>query len=122
MNKRLLIATAAALICGVIDWRIAALWGFPIPAAIIASIIVSRGMIGFAIGISSLKRFPWWGHGMLLGVTLSLPMGVGNLAWGVPWGLISCGSALLLGTLYGLLTELSTTVFFDLPMKGKKGL
>ncbi len=126
MRKRIIIATLTALVLGLLDWsidaKLAAMGGYPLAAAIAASIVVSRTLIGTVVGISALKIFPWWAHGMIIGAILSLPAALANLAWGYPWGLIFGAKVIVLGLVYGILVELVTSVFFDAPMVGKKSI
>lgn len=107
--KRLLIATLFGLIFGFVCWGLAASKS-PIPWSLALSIIISRTLIGFVIGISVLK-WNWWLHGLVLGALFSLPGGFGALlsphgGWSIFWGTI------MMGVIYGFLIELFTTVVF----------
>ena len=122
MNKRLLVTSATGLVLGIIDWQIVKAqlsmmnWDLPLAAGlgIVASILI----IGIAIGLSQLKQFTWWQHGMLIAVVFSLPRSVGNAAWG--W--LPVVQTLVTVLICGVVIELCATIFFGAPMKGKKGL
>ena len=75
-SKRMMLATLFGLIFGFVCWGLAASKG-PIHWALAVSIVISRALMGFAIGISALK-WSWWLHGVVLGVLFSLPMGFGG--------------------------------------------
>jgi len=69
-------------------------------------IVLQNGLMGFTIGISSL-RWPWVMHGLVLGGMFGFVLGIGALALGSEfiWPLV-------FGLVYGLLIELITTVLF----------
>ena len=108
-SKRAMLATLFGLIFGFVCWGLAAsessiVW----PLAV--SIIISRTLMGFVIGISALK-WPWWLHGVVIGGLSSLPMGFSGLmapmgGWSIFWG------SIVMGVVYGFLTEVFTTVVF----------
>ncbi len=122
MNKRLLITTIAGLVCGIIDWQIVAamlkMWGYPLPVVAGISIAASITIVGIAIGISTLNKFDWWLHGIIIALVFTLPRTLGNIAWG--W--TSVAYTLVTVIIFGVLIELCATILFSAPMKGKKGL
>jgi hypothetical protein len=85
----------------------------PLPWPAAAQIIISRTLIGLAIGISALSLGHWAVHGLVMGLLFSLPLAFSGLmapdnpAFG-RWELWSL--TVLLGMAYGLLTELITSV------------
>jgi hypothetical protein len=69
-------------------------------------IVISRTMLGFTIGISAI-RLKWWMHGIVIGIIASIPMAIpvmGNSS-------IFAGT-FIMGIIYGVLTELITSVLF----------
>jgi hypothetical protein len=70
------------------------------------TIIISRTMMGFTIGISAI-RLHWWLHGIVLGIVASIPMAVPI----IDRPAIAL-STVFMGAIYGFLTELITSVFF----------
>jgi hypothetical protein len=110
-TKRLWIATVLGLVLGFVEWLLARGAGaVEIPWTGMVTIILSRGVLGFAIGIST-WRLRWWSHGLALGLIFSLPQAFGALWVGFDWvgGLVA---VLVLGLVIGLLIELVTSVVF----------
>jgi hypothetical protein len=108
-TKRLLIATIFGVIFGLVCWGLASSSG-PQPWYMAISIILSRALLGFGIGISVLK-LGWWLHGIIMGIVFSLPMAfqgfyVPEKAMFIFWG------TLIMGIIYGFLIELFTSIVF----------
>lgn len=108
-SKRLLIATIFGVIFGFVCWGLTLSEG-PQPWYFAVATILSRTLIGFAIGISVLK-LGWWLHGIIMGAIFSLPMAfqgfyVPERAMFIFWG------TLIMGIIYGFLIELFTSVVF----------
>jgi MFS family permease len=107
--KRVLIATLCGFIFGIVCMLLASSnpnSTEPITLTIRWMIIISRTMLGFVIGISAL-RLVWWQHGLLIGLIASIPMALpvmNNI--GIMIGTI------VLGMIYGFLTELITSILF----------
>lgn len=105
--KRVFLATLCGLVFGLICMGLATSnpnAASPITPTTKLLIILSRTMMGFMIGISAL-RMKWWLHGIVLGFIASIPMALpvlDNLN-------IAIGS-LVMGMIYGFLTELITSV------------
>ena len=70
------------------------------------SIVFGRGLTGFMIGISAIP-LRWWLHGIVLGAIGSLPM----MFPVIDRPTIMIGTVVM-GMIYGLLTELITSVLF----------
>lgn len=109
MSKRALIATLLGLLFGFVCWALARTEN-EMACPIVVSIILSRTVMGFAIGISGWK-IAWWLHGILMGAIFSLPMAFGAMASSekvqfVFWFTI------IMGIVYGFLIELITTLVF----------
>jgi len=105
--KRVIITSILGLIFGCISWAICNFaMGHTQPLSINLFMILSNGLLGFAIGISSL-RWHWALHGLVLGGM-----------FGVIIGLVASGTGsefiwpLVFGLVYGFLIELVTTVAF----------
>jgi hypothetical protein len=113
--KRLTIATLSGLLCGFICYGLASSGPAPVPGPAMWQIIFSRTLIGFAIGISTLRLGHWAFHGMVMGLLFSLPLAFsGLMAPDNPQ--YSAASmfvmTVVLGLMYGLLIELITTALF----------
>ena len=114
-GKRVVIATILGLIFGVVAYLLARPMAPEggIPGTGIVTLILGRGMIGFAIGISAC-RIGWWLHGIIIGLIFSLPMAFGAVWTGFGWtGLVG---TLVLGIVFGFLIELITSVVFKAPV------
>ena len=116
-EKRIVSTIVWGLIFGFISWGIARICGaLPLSGAV--SIILSRTILGFVIGISA-WRIAWWWHGILLGLFFSLPSGFASLWLGYGWGK-GFVPALVTGIIFGFLIELLTTVVFKAEMREAK--
>ena len=115
--KRVLIATLCGFIFGIICMLLASSnpgATAPITLTTRWMIIVGRTMLGFTIGISAL-RLVWWQHGLVLGFITSIPMALPLLDnIGIMVG------TLVMGLVYGFLTELITSIVFKARPVGTK--
>ena len=114
-GKRVVVATVLGLVFGVV----AVLLARPmapegcIPGTGVVTLILGRGMIGFAIGISACQ-IGWWLHGIIMGLIFSLPIAFGAVWTGYGWaGLVW---TLVLGIVFGFLIELITSVALKAPV------
>jgi len=108
-TKRVLIATICGFIFGLFCMFLASSnpnATEPMTSTTKWLIIISRTMLGFTIGISAI-RLNWWLHGMVLGAIASIPMAIPVLDRMD----IAIGS-MVMGIIYGFLTELITSVLF----------
>ena len=106
-TKRVFIATICGLVFGIICMLFAS--SDPeVTTAVKVNIILSRTLLGFTIGISAL-RMAWWLHGIVIGIIASIPMGVAVF---YDKGLTLAISTVVMGIIYGFLTELITTKLF----------
>lgn len=112
-TKRIIIATLAGVLFGFVCLGFATSSGHETPLAIKLQILVSRTLIGFAIGVSSLKLH-WTLHGLLFGLIFSLPMAFSGLMAETPDFSASMMfiSTVVMGMIYGFLIELITSVLF----------
>jgi hypothetical protein len=108
-KKRLFIATLFGVISGFICWGLASSEG-PTPWYFALSTILSRTLIGFAIGISVIK-IKWWLHGLIMGFIFSIPMALQGFYVPGKEMYIFLGT-LIMGIIYGFFIELFTTVVF----------
>ncbi len=117
--KRLLIATILGFLCGLLSW-VGARSVAPeaIPWSGVLAIVLSRTVLGFAIGLSA-WRVAWWLHGLLLGLIFSLPAAFGGLWVGMGWypGFVG---PLVGGLIIGFLIELITSVGFKARAAGRE--
>jgi len=100
MFKRVLVTTFLGFIAGLICVWGALGRGFGF--WILLSALANRVLIGFAIGISSLK-LPWFLHGILIGAIFGLPLSLAAVPNGGFWILE------IASIVYGFLIELITT-------------
>ncbi|MFP4025405.1 MAG: hypothetical protein ACLFVR_12850 [Thiohalospira sp.] len=113
-TKRIIVATLAGILFGFVCLGFASGGDSEIPMAIKLQILLSRALIGFAIGISSLKLH-WTIHGIFLGFIFSLPLAFsGLMAPENPefTATMIFISTVLMGVIYGFLIELITSVVF----------
>ncbi|MCK4417854.1 MAG: hypothetical protein KAV99_06770 [Candidatus Latescibacteria bacterium] len=105
-TKRVVSATILGVVFGIVCWLLARSGG-EIAWYLALSIILSRTVMGFAIGISGWQIW-WWLHGISMGIIFSLPGAFGALDKGgfIFWGTI------VMGIIYGFLIELITTKAF----------
>ncbi len=123
--KRVFIATVCGIVFGFVCLGLATSGSDspPMALAIKGNIVLSRSLMGFMIGVSAL-RLCWWLHGIILGLVSSLPMALGVLATTTqPAGGMSPAAiaiySVVMGLIYGFLTELITTGLFRAKSTGK---
>ncbi len=98
-------------ITGIICFMLASSGGKVLPLPIVYSIIFSRALLGFGIGISKL-RLKWWLHGMILGIVFSIPMAISTLSTPDSQRISIFIGTIIMGAIYGLIIELVATVIF----------
>lgn len=114
-TKRIIIATFAGVLFGIVCFALASSGPGELPFPVALQIIASRTLIGFAIGISCLSMGHWSIHGLIMGMIFSFPLAFsGLMAPDNPeftkvsmfvW-------AIILGMIYGLLIEVITSLLF----------
>jgi len=107
--KRVIIATISGFIFGLFCTYLASSGPDPVNNTTKMIIIFSRGLMGFTIGISAI-RLNWWLHGIVIGLIGSIVMTFPVLDQTT----IAIGT-MVMGGVYGLLTELITTKLFKAP-------
>jgi len=120
--KRLIIATLGGLLFGLVCYSFASSGPDPLPYAVAAQIISSRMLMGFAIGLSRFNFGHWAVHGIIMGILFSLPLAYSGLM--APENpdftpIMMFVSTLVMGTIYGFLIELITSVFFKAKVAAK---
>ncbi|MCF8309053.1 MAG: hypothetical protein K9I68_08600 [Bacteroidales bacterium] len=118
-TKRILIATLSGVLFGFVCFGLASSGPETLPTPVALQIILSRTIMGFAIGISVLNVRYWWLHGLIMGLIFSIPLAVSGLMtetaeYSATTILIS---TLVLGMIYGVLIELITSVLFKAKMQ-----
>jgi hypothetical protein len=106
-GMRLLVTTILGFLFGIVCWLLASGGRQQMPAdmswaAMSWSIIFSRALIGFVIGISAWK-INHMIHGIIIGFVVSIPMALGSLAF---QGFKIFLGTLIMGMIYGFLIEL----------------
>jgi hypothetical protein len=119
-NKRLIIATLAGLLCGFICFWFASSGPTDLAWPIAIQIIISRTLIGFAIGISRFSLGHWSVHGLVMGLIFSLPLAFSVLM--APEDVefskeLMFASTAILGMIYGVLIEVITSVIFKVKVQ-----
>ena len=105
--KRVIIATVCGFIFGLVCMCLASSNPeTPITTSLKLTILFSRTLMGFTIGISAF-RLSWWLHGIIIGFVSSLPM-----ALPVMDRIEIFIGTFAMGVIYGFLTELITTKAF----------
>jgi len=118
-SKRVIVATLSGVLFGFVCFGLASSGAGAIawPAAV--QIIISRTLIGFAIGISCLSMGHWVVHGLVMGLVFSLPLAFSGLMAAESVGYTKAGMfiwTVVLGMVYGLLIEVITSVLFKAKM------
>jgi hypothetical protein len=114
-SKRIIIATLSGVLFGFVCFAFASSGPEPLPWQVAVQIILSRTLIGFAIGISSLSSIHWSLHGIIMGLLFSLPLAFSGLM--APENPEFTASAMfiwtiVLGMIYGVLIEVITSLLF----------
>jgi hypothetical protein len=109
-GRRLVVSTAFGFVAGIICY-LGGKYGLKddISTVMFLYILVNRVLIGFVIGVSTL-RMHWALHGPLVGAVVGLPFAVGCLL--EQSNLETAIAALILGAVYGLMIEFFTSVVF----------
>lgn len=113
--KRLIICTLLGVVFGFVCLGFASGGKNEISTLLAVNIILGRTLIGIAIGISRFSLKHWSLHGLIMGLIFSIPAAFGallgpeNPEFNHSMLFIS---TIVMGMIYGLLTELIATVFF----------
>jgi len=112
-TKRVVISIICGVIFGFVCLMLASSNPNPLTNMVKWQIVLGRTMLGFVIGISAI-RLNWWLHGIILGFIMSIPMAIP--VWDN--SKIAIGTVVM-GMIYGVLTELVTTVVFKAKAAGR---
>ena len=111
--RRITMTTVLGLVLGAVEWLLATgATNTQIPSAGILAIVLSRGVLGFAIGISACE-LQWWLHGLFLGFVFSLPRAFSTV-WVAGQWTFDFAAVLIAGLAIGFLIQLGAAVEFDL--------
>ncbi|UCG10124.1 MAG: hypothetical protein JSW30_05225 [Dehalococcoidia bacterium] len=119
--KRVIVATLSGILFGFVCLGIASSSPGALAWPVAAQIVVSRTLIGFAIGISCLSLRHWAIHGAVMGLIFSLPLAFSGLMAPESPEYSQAGMFLwtvVLGMIYGLLIEVITSVVFKAKYQG----
>jgi hypothetical protein len=113
--KRMVVATLSGVLFGFVCLGLASSSPGTLPWPAAVQIVVSRTLIGFAIGISTLSLGHWAIHGLVMGMLFSLPLAFSGLM--APDSAEISKTAIwvwtvVLGMIYGLLIEVITSILF----------
>lgn len=128
-TKRTVVASIAGVFFGFLCLGLASTGPGALPWPVSVQIVVSRSLIGFAIGISLLRLGHWSVHGIVMGMLFSLPLAFSGLMapdspeYNNPAysktsvfvnTVILAGFVIkiIMGMLYGFLIEVITSVVF----------
>jgi len=113
--KRIIVATLSGVLFGFVCFGLASSAPGELAWPVALQIIVSRTLIGFAIGISCISLGHWSLHGLVMGTIFSLPLAFSGLMAPESPEYSKAGMfiwTIVLGMLYGLLIEVITSLFF----------
>ena len=120
-TKRVIVATLSGILFGFVCLGIASSSPGAIAWPVAVQIVVSRTLIGFAIGISCLSLRHWAIHGVVMGFIFSLPLAFSGLMAPESPQYSQAGMFLwtvVLGMIYGLLIEVITSAVFKARYQG----
>ena len=119
-RKRIIVATISGILFGFVCLGLASSSPGPLAWPVAMQIVISRTLIGFAIGISSFSIRHWAIHGAVMGLLFSLPLAFSGLMAPDSSEYSKTGVLIftvLLGMIYGLLIEVITSVAFKARQK-----
>ncbi len=119
--KRIMVSTLGGILFGFVCLGFALTGPGELPQAVAFQIVISRTLIGVAIGISALKNIHWSLHGLLMGIIFSLPLAFSGLM--APESVefsksMMFISTIIMGMIYGLLIEVIATLLFKARIEG----
>lgn len=118
--KRLIVATLSGLVFGFVCLGFACSGKEDFNSWLAVSIIFSRTLIGFAIGISRFPMKHWTIHGIVMGFIFSIPLAFSAGFMPEEEGMTVENifvATLVMGMIYGFLIELITTALFKARIK-----
>ena len=118
--KRAIVATLSGVLCGFICYGLASSGPGQLAWPVSVQIILSRTLIGFAIGVSCWRMHHWSIHGLVMGAIFSLPLAFSGLMAPDNPEYSKAGiwvMTVVMGMIYGLLIEVITSVLFKARQK-----
>jgi hypothetical protein len=114
-TKRLVIGTLSGVLFGLVCLGIASSSPGPLAWPVAWQLVISRTLIGVAIGVSCFTFGHWAVHGLVMGFLFSLPLAFSGLM--APESLAYSKTSMfvwtfVLGMVYGLLIEAITSGLF----------
>jgi hypothetical protein len=119
-GKRITVATLSGVLFGFVCYWLASSGAGQLSWPIAVQIVLSRTLIGVAIGISCIRLHHWAVHGLLMGLIFSLPLSFSGLMAPENPEFSRAAmfiSTVVLGMVYGLLIEVITSLVFRARMK-----
>jgi hypothetical protein len=119
-KKRIIVATLSGLLFGFVCFGLASSGPGGLAWPVALQIILSRTLIGFAIGISCISIGPWAVNGLVMGLIFSLPLAFSGLMAPESAEFSKASMFLwtvVLGMIYGLLIEVITSILFKARIK-----
>jgi len=113
--RRIIVATLSGVLFGLVCFGLASSSPGPLAWPVAVQVIISRALMGFAIGISCISLRHWAIHGVVMGLVFSLPLAFSGLMAPESPEFSKAGMFLwtvILGMIYGLLIEVITSVAF----------
>ena len=120
-TKRIIVATLSGVLFGFVCFGLASSSPGPLAWPVAVQVIISRTLMGFAIGISCISLRHWAIHGVFMGLVFSLPLAFSGLMAPESAEFSKAGMFLwtvILGMIYGLLIEVITSVAFRAKYQG----
>ena len=120
-TRRIIVATLSGILFGLVCFGLASSSPEPLAWPVAAQVIISRTLMGFAIGISCISLRHWVIHGVFMGLVFSLPLAFSGLMAPESPEFSKAGMFLwtvILGMIYGLLIEVITSVAFKAKHQG----
>jgi hypothetical protein len=111
-HSRLTLTTIFGVIAGLCTWW----WLGRIPASEAWTVILSRALLGFGLGISA-WRANWAAHGIVMGIIFSLP-GAAAAVW-TGGGAAGFWGWIVSGMISGILIELFASLVFHASPRGR---
>ena len=120
-TRRIIVATLYGILFGLVCFGLASSSPGPLAWPVAVQVIISRTLMGFAIGISCISLRHWAIHGVFMGLVFSLPLAFSGLMAPESPEFSKVGIFLwtvILGMIYGLLIEVITSVAFKAKYQG----
>ncbi|MBM3154444.1 MAG: hypothetical protein FJ008_03835 [Chloroflexi bacterium] len=120
-TKRIIVATISGVLFGFVCFGLASSSPGELAWPVAVQVIVSRTLMGFAIGISCISLRHWAIHGTFMGLIFSLPLAFSGLMAPESPEFSKVGmflGTIILGMIYGLLIEVITSVAFKAKYQG----